>query len=93
MTNKEASKALIMYAPKDNNAISITLREAMKMGADALDNLKIGYWKYDEELSDWYDTTYECSCCKRTIITPIELSNNVYKNYPYCHCGAKMIKP
>ena len=41
-----------MYAPKDNNAISITLREAMKMGADALDNLKIGYWKYDEGLSD-----------------------------------------
>jgi hypothetical protein len=38
MTNEEAIKALTLYAPKDNNSISIILREAMKMGADALSN-------------------------------------------------------
>ena len=51
---------------------------------------KTGYWIYDDEYSDWFDVTYECSCCKRAIIVPYEIRNEVYKNYPYCHCGAKM---
>lgn len=51
---------------------------------------KIGHWIYDYEYSDWFDVTYECSCCKRTIIVPYEAKNEVYKDYPYCHCGAKM---
>ena len=61
---------------------------------------KIGHWIYDEARSDWFDATYECSCCKRSIIIPYELTNvpyealnEVYKDYPYCHCGARMIDP
>lgn len=61
---------------------------------------KIGHWIYDEARSDWFDATYECSCCKRSITVPYELTdvpyetlNEVYKDYPYCHCGARMIDP
>ena len=51
---------------------------------------KIGHWIYDDEYSDCFDVTYKCSCCKREIIIPYEARNEVYKEYPYCHCGAKM---
>jgi len=53
---------------------------------------KTGHWIYDDEHSDWFDLTYECSCCKRKISVPYGLRNEVYKEYPYCHCGAKMIE-
>lgn len=54
---------------------------------------KTGHWIYDEEYSDWYYINYKCSCCKRVIAVPYEIRNEVYKEYPYCHCGAKMIEP
>ncbi len=52
-----------------------------------------GRWIYDDEYSNWFDVTYKCSCCKRAIIVPYDVRNEVYKNYPYCHCGAIMIEP
>ena len=52
---------------------------------------KTGHWVCVEEKSDWYAVTYECSCCGRGIITPHELIDNLYSDYPYCHCGAKMV--
>ncbi len=51
---------------------------------------KMGRWMYDEDKSDWYDTTYHCSCCKRTVVIPYESQKDLYNDYPYCHCGAKM---
>ena len=51
---------------------------------------KTGHWINIEDKTDWYDATYKCSCCGREIITPYELKNNLYSDYPYCHCGAKM---
>jgi hypothetical protein len=54
---------------------------------------QIGRWVIVEDRTDWYDATYECSCCKRTIVVPYDASNEVYKDYPYCHCGAKMVEP
>ena len=54
---------------------------------------KTGHWISIEERTDWYDATYECSCCGRQIITSYELSKNLYEQYPYCHCGAKMVEP
>jgi len=44
-----------------------------------------GVWElsgYSEVGKDWY----KCSCCGRTIHT-VEAN---LKEYPYCHCGAKM---
>lgn len=51
---------------------------------------KTGHWIYDDQHSTWSNLTYECSCCKRTIIVPYETKDDIYKDYPYCHCGAKM---
>lgn len=51
---------------------------------------KMGHWINVEDKTDWYDATYKCSCCGREVITPYELKNNLYSDYPYCHCGAKM---
>jgi len=51
---------------------------------------KMGHWIYDDEYSNYFDVTYKCSCCKREIIVPYEVRDEVYKEYPYCHCGAKM---
>lgn len=52
-----------------------------------------GHWINIEDRTDWYDAAYKCSCCGREIITPYELKNNLYSDYPYCHCGAKMVDP
>ena len=54
---------------------------------------KTGYWINVEDRTDWYDATYKCSCCGREIMTPFALKDNLYNGYPYCHCGAKMVKP
>lgn len=65
--------------------------EALNMAIESLEQEpKIGHWVYDYEYSDCFDITYKCSCCKREIIVPYEIKNEVYKDYPYCHCGAKM---
>lgn len=53
---------------------------------------RTGHWINIEDRTDWYDAAYKCSCCGREIITPYELKNNLYSDYPYCHCGAKMVE-
>lgn len=53
---------------------------------------KTGHWIYDDEHSSWSNLKYKCSCCKREIIIRYEAKDDVYKDYPYCHCGAKMIE-
>ena len=66
-------------------------KKAIKASIKALSQEpKTGHWIYDDEYSDWFDVTYKCSCCKRAIIIPYEARNRVYKDYPYCHCGARM---
>lgn len=54
---------------------------------------KTGHWMIDEDSTDRFFATYECSCCKRAIIVPHDLIEAVYKDYPFCHCGAKMVEP
>ena len=34
--------------------------------------------------------TYKCSVCGRLLVNITDGKNKVAKNYPYCHCGAKM---
>lgn len=53
---------------------------------------KTRHWINVEDRTDWYDATYKCSCCGREVITPYKLKHNLYSDYPYCHCGAKMIE-
>ena len=45
-----------------------------------------GYWIRQRGIYGLADT-YECSVCGRTIYAEIE---DDLKDYPYCHCGAKM---
>lgn len=54
---------------------------------------KTGHWMIVEDSIDRFFATYECSCCKRAIIVPHDAMKAVYKDYPYCHCGAKMVEP
>lgn len=37
-----------------------------------------------------YNNTYKCSECGRLLVNITDGKNKVAKNYPYCHCGAKM---
>ena len=52
---------------------------------------KIGHWIFEGQRSDWFEEMYKCSHCNRRIIVPGGLSGEeLYEEYPYCHCGAKM---
>ena len=33
---------------------------------------------------------YKCSECGRLLVNVTDGKNNVFKHYPYCHCGADM---
>jgi hypothetical protein len=52
---------------------------------------KKGHWIY--QTSDDYlgelNGYYECSECGRTVGDTV---GDIYTEYPYCHCGAKMVK-
>ena len=37
-----------------------------------------------------YNNTYKCSECGRLLVDVTDGLKMVAKNYPYCHCGAKM---
>lgn len=54
---------------------------------------KTGHWINIEDRTDWYDATYKCSCCGRELMTPYDLKDNLYNDYPYCHCGCRMVEP
>jgi hypothetical protein len=94
MTREEAAGIIKECKDKGFKHTFYTLTEyhtALDMAIKALDREpKTGHWIYDDEYSDLLDAIYECSCCKRILIVPYEAKNEVYKNYPYCHCGAKM---
>lgn len=59
-------------------------------------NHRIGRWIPVEGVYGIVKGVYECSECGRTIFLDDEetsYEDNPYGDYPYCHCGAKMIKP
>lgn len=59
---------------------------------------KTGHWVYDREHCDSLNVAYTCSCCGRRVFVPYPfeifhgIERDVYKSYPYCHCGAKMLE-
>ena len=54
------------------------------LDAPTIEERKTGRWI---EFSN--HNAYKCSECGR-IIETVDGKRNVYKHYPYCHCGAKM---
>ena len=57
-------------------------------GAD-VEEVRHGKWVYigDPNYAIQVGFLYECSCCKRHITVNYQFE---LKDYPYCHCGAKM---
>lgn len=47
---------------------------------------RTGYW-----IEFPNHNAYICSECSR-ILKTTDGKNNVYRHYPYCHCGARMVK-
>jgi DNA-directed RNA polymerase subunit RPC12/RpoP len=50
---------------------------------------KTGHWI--EEEKGLHITVYKCSECGRTVMDDSGYDVNV--DYPFCHCGAKMVEP
>lgn len=68
------------------------LAEALNMAIETLKQKpRKGHWIY--QTSDDYlgelNGYYECSECGRTVGDTV---GDIYTEYPYCHCGAKMVK-
>lgn len=63
------------------------IKEAYNLAIEALKERKIGKWiPFEREYG-----LYECSECRKKISVPSWVED-IYKLYPYCRCGAKMIK-
>lgn len=86
MINKEAIDRLISLKMSYKIRIEEEDIEALEKGIESLKNQKTGYWIRQKGVYGLADT-YECSVCGRTIYAEIE---DDLKDYPYCHCGAKM---
>ena len=99
ISREELDKALYEHFHEEDSPNNITdvhlgaVRNFIKNFPSVNPKPKTGHWIYDDEHSSWSNETYKCSCCKRAIIVPYEAREAVYKDYPYCHCGAKMIEP
>lgn len=52
---------------------------------------KIGHWIKEKSVHGWDGNSYQCSECGRSIHIDSEVED--LSDYPYCHCGSKMIDP
>ena len=86
MTNKEAKNRLTSLRMSYKIRIEEEAIEALDRAIESLENQKIGHWIRQKGVYGLADTC-ECSVCGRTIYAGNE---NDLKDYPYCHCGAKM---
>ena len=67
------------------------IEECLRMAIKALkQEPKIGHWIRQKGILGEETNTYECSLCGRTIYCYEE---DELEDYPFCHCGAKMVKP
>ena len=71
----------------------VSQRNQVNCDIDTISNLptaqperKTGHWI---AITSW-NNTYKCSVCGRLLVNITDGKNKVAKNYPYCHCGAKM---
>lgn len=56
---------------------------------------KTGHWIRNEKqgVQAVGYLTYHCSECGREICSKYHGKISLLKEYPYCHCGAKMVEP
>lgn len=50
---------------------------------------KTGHWIKEKIIYGWDGHSYQCSVCGRSI--HLDAVVEVLADYPYCHCGAKMV--
>ena len=57
--------------------------------------LKTGHWILNDNqgVQAVGHLTYHCSECGREICSKYHGKFSLLKEYPYCHCGAKMVEP
>ena len=57
--------------------------------------IKIGHWILNDNqgVQAVGCLTYHCSECGREITSKYHGKISLLKEYPYCHCGAKMVEP
>ena len=85
MTREEAREQLklwLNYLYPDTD-----IYHAVTMAIVALKKQKTGKWIVKEK--GLKVTIYECSECKRHVMD--DTGYDVVKDYPYCHCGARMV--
>lgn len=60
-----------------------------------LEDSNIGHWieKYVEDGCGELYSYWTCSECGRNVGHNLENIEDVLNDYPYCHCGAKMVEP
>lgn len=54
------------------------------------DPVNIGHWIKEKSMNGWDGMSYQCSECGRSIHLDSKVED--LTDYPYCHCGAQMIK-
>lgn len=90
MTKEEAIKVIteVMNNYHIDSMINQRIDEALSMAIEALkpEPIKHGRWIATEKGAKV--TAYECSECGRVVWD--DTGYDVSKDYPYCHCGAKM---
>ena len=65
------------------------LKEACRTAIETL-KPKEGHWIKEKSLHGWDGKSYQCSVCCRSIHIDPEVED--LTDYPYCHCGAKMVE-
>lgn len=85
------------YLPSEGGAhISMPVLHSMGVALESLKERKTGKWVIRGGIHNMY-TCYACSECGRGIEMYYDFGNiptdaDVINEFPYCHCGAKMME-
>lgn len=80
-------KDLIEYANNLKDGIGITANDIARFPSI---QTKTGHWMEEITIYGWDEKSYQCSCCGRSIHLDTVMED--LEDYPYCHCGARMIE-
>lgn len=86
----EKIEKLLVHGIDENGDAMVSLRDVRKAIAQAktadVQEVRHGRWMYCGKVSG-HDHMWQCSECLRSEFTK---HKNDIKDYPYCHCGARM---
>lgn len=90
-----AIKALEQEPKTDTWSIKDVADTFKKHGLIVVQEPKTGHWILNDNqgVQAVGYLTYHCSECGREICSKYHGKISLLKEYPYCHCGAKMVDP